>query len=144
MTLISPACCAWTSSSLLGLANPVVDIKVGAAAQIVADQLTAGGLSTVVDARDLQLPGAWLTVNALSFDRLDSSAYEVTWDLFLVVPDVAAPDALDQLGVLLSQARAAGLDTGSATAITMTLLNHSAEPLPAFQLQLINEIRETE
>lgn len=110
-----------------------------AAAEQVAAEITAHGVPAVVDSRELELPGAWVTVGTVSLDYLDPAVWAVTWNVYLIARDLGSPAALQDLGEMLQKV-AAPLKVTDVTPQSVVLLNHSADPLPAFSLALETNI----
>lgn len=106
----------------------------------VTDRLTTAGIPHAIDPRDLNLPGVLLTVRARTWDTLDADASTVTIEAIAIAPDTGQPlHTLDVLDTLISRC-AAVLDPISpiteATAGTVLLPNHGADPLPSLTAPL--------
>src|SRR6185503_8090931 len=92
-------------------------------AQEIADKLTALGVDATVDARDLALPGAWVTLQSLSFEYLaGANVYTAVWAIFLIARDTGTPTALSELSDLVS-AIANPVSVGDVQATTVVLPN---------------------
>lgn len=94
---------------------------------------TAAGLPTVVGAADLQIPGAALYLNTVTWAALDAGTghYDFTADLLLVAGAGGDRSALDQLDRMLALA-ADVYGISSARAVSVTLPSFG-ESLPALQ-----------
>ena len=93
----------------------------------VAALFKAEGLHVVTDPRDLALPGAWITPSTISPATL-SGTWRVEWEVYLVAPDNGDP--IHHLSGLLEAARKVFPELTART-LTLTLPNHSPDPLPA-------------
>jgi hypothetical protein len=111
-----------------------------AAAELAA-QLVAAGVPAVVDPRDLNLPGAWLEPGPIEYPYLDPTAYDVTWNLYLVAIDNGAGPALDALGKMLATLREA-FPVPEAQPIALTLANQGAGELPGLLCTIQTKITE--
>lgn len=107
----------------------------GEATTEVAQQLREAGLPVETNAQDLTLPGGWLTPNGIEFDRLGLGEYTGRWSLFLVTRNNDPITSLDDLWEMAAQVRAV-FPSYRAQALTVTLANHSPEPLPAFRIEI--------
>lgn len=110
---------------------PLPDL--GEAAAELAAELTAAGVRTVVDARDLGLPGGWLTPRRISEFTLDGG-FVAEWELYLVAGDHPAT-ALGELSTMLAPL-VERFVSGDVEAVTLSLPNHSASPLPALSVPI--------
>ena len=116
-------------------------LQLGQAAQEVADAITALGVPAVVDARDLNPPGAWVTIAPVGYDFLSKGAVSVAFDVFLVARDLPSVQALDSLSDMLAPL-ADALHLGDVTPMTVTLVNHSADPLPSLSFRIDTRIED--
>lgn len=116
---------------------------LGQAAQEVADGLSAIGIPAVVDARDLQLPGAWVTPSSVGYDYLGGGRFAVAWDVYLIERDIPQVQALDSLGAMAEKvaARFGHVDFNPQT---VTIANQSPDPLPCLLVTLNSDISEGE
>jgi len=114
---------------------------LGTVAQQIADDLSAAGIPAVVDARDLQLPGAWVTPATVTFTYLDHASVSVDWDIYLIVRDVPAVIAMDELSAF-AETLAEKFGAGELTPQTVNLPNQSADSLPALVARINTTIRE--
>lgn len=85
------------------------------------------GLTAVSDPRNLALPGAWITPSTITPATLAGS-WRIEWEVYLVAPDNGDP--IHHLGALLDAARQVAPELTART-LTLTLPNHSPDPLPA-------------
>lgn len=104
-------------------------IMTAAAAEIV-ECLNGLGISTTSDPRNLTIPGALVAPKEARASTLSLGSIEITWDVYLVAPDNGSP--LECLDPLISPLLVEGLAT-EFDVLTLTLPNHSADPLPAIQ-----------
>lgn len=110
---------------------------LGTALTEVRDRLRDARINAETDPTDLDpLPGVLVIPSDLDFPRLDDSAVDMTIELLLVAAAVPPADALDQLGALLDDVRAAIPQVAAARPISITLTNHAAEPLPGLSIDL--------
>lgn len=112
---------------------------IGTAARELAADLTAAGLPTGLDPRNLNPPCAYLAPRLIDYDRLDAATQTVQWELYLLAPDTEPVRALDMLTGLLDTL-ATVADPGEVQPVTLQLRNHSAGGLPAFLVTLTTEI----
>ena len=116
----------------------MVAVDLGAAARQLAAELTAAGVRTVVDSRDLSLPGGWLTPRRLSEFTLDGS-YVAEWELLLIAADHGATAAVDALGSMFAAVFDGYVDA-DVEAVSLTLPNLSSTPLPALSVPIRTEV----
>lgn len=110
------------------------------ALQDVATLLSDAGVAAVVDATDLNLPGAWVTPGEISYGTLAAGKFSFDMNIYLIVGDLPPALAIDALGgmlVLAGTALSAQLD---ATPVTLTLANQSAGALPGLLFTLATEV----
>lgn len=93
----------------------------------LVEVLNANGIHAVTDARDLVLPGAWVTVHDVS--GVLAGALTVRADVALVVGDLGTRTALGQLGDLLD--KAADLLTFDEPVKPMIVTPPGGQPMPA-------------
>lgn len=98
----------------------------------VLQELTAAGVTASNDARNLSLPGVWVTPDTFSSDRLVADSASVTLALVLVT-NTAGGQALTDLDELLSEVLTILDPNPDWTAASIRLPNHSADPLPALR-----------
>lgn len=99
----------------------------------------SAGLDSASDTRNLNLPAVWVTPNSLTVDTLSRSSGTGEFDLWLIYPDNG--EALAGLSEMLKQL-ATVIPVNVATAVSLNLPNHGADPLPG--LQTTTTIRITE
>lgn len=104
-------------------------IVTAAAAELV-ECLNELGISTTSDPRNLTIPGALVAPHDIKASTLTPGHIEITWDVYLVAPDNGSP--IDSLDPLISPLIVEGLAT-EFDVLTLTLPNHSPDPLPAIQ-----------
>lgn len=107
----------------------------GTATAEVATALESTGLPVTTNAQNLTLPGAWLTPAGVDYDLMDAGKYTGTWVLFLVTRNNDPLVALDDLSTMAGKVRDL-FPAFKAEAITVTLANHSPDPLPAFRINI--------
>lgn len=105
----------------------------------VAGDLTTAGVPAVVDPRELNAPGAWVTVAPISYDRLAAGVRTLQADVFLIARDLGTPDALDALADMLDLA-AGVFPLGEITPTNLANDNLGGDPLPALQFRITLEI----
>lgn len=115
----------------------------GTATAEVVRVLEAEGLSASSDPAVLDLPGVWVTPGtpSISWEYQDGQEYVGRWDLYLLAPDLDPVNSLDHLTALVQTVR--DVFSGSvteATAVTIQLTNHAAEPLPALLITLDQKV----
>lgn len=115
--------------------------NIGDALQDIADMVTAAGVPAALDPRDLELPGAWVTPGAVSFDVLDADTAHMRFDVYLVAREHGAKVSLNTLGGMLAKVRPA-LGVPSAQPLMVNLPNHGADPLPALLLSIDAQLTE--
>lgn len=103
---------------------------IRAALADVAARLESAGIPAAVDPRELAVPGAWVTVGPIGFDRLDGDTRTLQAVVYLLTRDTGTPDALDYLAEMIDAA-AGILPVGDVTPQTLALPNQSGDPLPA-------------
>jgi hypothetical protein len=116
---------------------------LGQAMQQIADDISSLGVPAVVDARDLNLPGAWVTPGPFAYEFMSKTALTLSADVYLISRDLPAVQAEDDLGNMVD-VLAGPLHISAVTPQTVTLPNHGADPLPALYFRLDNlVIRDT-
>lgn len=110
------------------------------ALQNVADVLTAAGVQAVVDATDLNLPGAWVTPGDIGYERLNGAVFTLDMNIYLIAPDIPPAAALDALGGLLVLAGTALGAAVSATPVSLTLANQASTPLAGLLITIATEV----
>jgi len=113
------------------------------ALQQIADALTAGGVPTAIDPRDVNLPGGWIKRLSRLPDLL-CGGETLTVQLWLISPDLGTWDALGYLDDMYAlAAEVLPPNSGSPSADATALLPDSATPYPAMHydalIQLIPE-----
>jgi hypothetical protein len=95
---------------------------------------TAAGIPACLDKRDLNPPALYIAIPTIRYNRL-GPAYTAELDVYAVAPNIGRMDALDQLGALLTAARAVyGFDTAYPVDLVVPTL--AADPLPAYRVPL--------
>lgn len=98
----------------------------------LAARLSAGGVRSVIDARDLNPPG--VLVAAPTFRWTFGGRLAVDYRLIVVVPDAGAAASLTELGTLMD-ATAAILGGETLTATPTAWPNPAGgDPLPAYEI----------
>lgn len=115
---------------------------LGQATREAADHFEAlTGIHVEIDLRDLILPGAWIMPQSISYDRLDKTTATGTWEVNLIAgPSLNLMDALDEISTMAVQVNEAGLGDGSFETASVTLMNHSPDPIPAMTFTLELEV----
>lgn len=116
-------------------------LPIGQSLQDIADQVTAAGVPASVDARNLNLPGAWVTPGLVSFDVMDAATAFMRFDVYLVAPDHGAVHSLDALGGMLAKLRQA-IPVGEAQPVMVNLPNHGADAMPALLISIDAQLTE--
>lgn len=97
----------------------------------IADALTAGGVPTAIDPRDVNLPGGWIKRVSRVPDLLCGGETLVV-RLWLIAPDIGTWDALAYLDDMYDLAASILLpNTGVASTDATALLPDSPTPYPA-------------
>jgi hypothetical protein len=100
----------------------------------VADALTAGGVPSAIDPRDVTPPAAWVHLGGWQYDLLAGDCHSAQVVVDLVGTDAGTYDALGQLDGLESDAvTILGPPVGPVVATTLTLPDSSAV-LPCYRL----------
>lgn len=103
----------------------------------VAEALTAAGVPSALDPRDVTLPGAWVQLLTLDHDMLCGDLTALV-GVDLISPDVGTLEALDQLGAMLPRALSVlGVNAGTPTVARTILLPDSATAYPALRVSLL-------
>lgn len=101
------------------------------ALQQLADALTAGGVPTAIDPRNVNLPGGWIKRVSRVPDLLCGGETLVV-RLWLISPDIGTYDALGYLDDMYDLASVVLLpNTGTPSTDATALLPDSATPYPA-------------
>lgn len=108
-------------------------VPIDAAMADVVDALAAAGIRAVVDAADLNAPGALLAPPAVAW-TFGADQWQADWSLMLVVASTARRVALAELGALLGAATAAlGYRPTTARPVEVTMPD-GGTPLPGYEL----------
>lgn len=107
-------------------------VKVGAALKEVVALIESTGVHAAADARSLDLPGALVAPDKVEVDRLGDD-FTVTWTVYLIAGDHGPVEALDDLGDMFDQVKDV-LGVSEAEPMSLSLVNHSANDLPAFRM----------
>ena len=101
------------------------------ALQQLADALTAGGVPTAIDPRDVNLPGAWIKRLSRHPDLL-CGGETLRVQLWLIAPDIGTWDALGYLDDMYALAvDILPPNSGDPSTDATALLPDSATPYPA-------------
>lgn len=111
----------------------------------VVSQLREAGVPASGNPRGLRLPAVLVTPKTFAFDRLESSTYTGTWDLYLLARDTGRRnDALATLSELAAALRNA-FAVVEFTAMTLTLPNVSGpDGTPALHATLTTTVHDDE
>lgn len=85
-------------------------MKLGAAAQDVADLIEAHGVRATVDGERIELPCAVVGIGSVDFDRLGAGCYSATWNVYLIAADHGPTEAFDDLGDMLANLADLGVE----------------------------------
>lgn len=118
-------------------------MRFGEALQNIADVCVSAGLDAAVDARDLTIPGVWVTPGTISFNTMSRNSASMDVDLYLVSPDHGATAAYDNLGDMLDQLVDV-LYVSEAIPVGLNLPNHGADSFPALHISLNIQITKGE
>lgn len=114
---------------------------MGEAIRHARHSLTAAGLSATEDVRSLALPGVWITVESLDWQRLSGSV-DVELALFGVAGNAGGAADIAALDTLTAKISATlGADT--ADLVSITLPNHGGT-LPAVRILTTLTVQEEE
>ena len=78
-------------------------MRLGTAAQQVADMIEDCGVDAWVDGERFRAPGALVMLQSVEYDRIGGAAHTVTWTVVLVAGDHGPTEALDDLGDMLAK-----------------------------------------
>lgn len=104
------------------------------AARDLTDTLTSWGIDATATPETLAVPGALIAPDTITTSM--GGALSITWDIYLIAPDNGTP--LTPLGDLLDRVRE-HITTTTVDAATLTVANHSPDPLPALHFTLTTE-----
>jgi len=105
----------------------------------LADRITAAGVPTVLDERDMNPPCCLVRPPELAW-RFGQGRYDATWTAVVVVPSAGRLAALGQLGQL-AEAVAAGVRSPLLTARPAdVLLTDGAAPAPGLEISWTSKI----
>ncbi|PCE13990.1 hypothetical protein AUC47_04905 [Microbacterium sp. SZ1] len=104
---------------------------IAQACGFVAEKLTAAGIPTTHDPRDLNLPGAWVTPGEIDLNRLGKGAGDYEVVIALIAPDAGGLSTLTMLDDLLAKAITAGVGLTTVEPGTVQLENLAPGSLPA-------------
>lgn len=97
-------------------------LDLAALAQAQADRLTAAGVRAVIDARDLNPPGALVRPPTIGYRF--GHCHELTWTVYVLAPDSGTRGALSILGDLVEKAQEAlGYPAPTVTPADVALLD---------------------
>lgn len=118
--------------------------NLGIDAASVAAEITFAlpdNMTCVCDERDLNLPGALLSLERAAFDRLDAETVTATWKIYLIERDQGGPlVALTKLGEYINAIQDQLGIIGDFEPEAIMLPNHSADYLPAIQFTFTTEL----
>jgi hypothetical protein len=103
--------------------------------QELCDDLTAGGVPATMDPADLNLPGAWVSVDAFVPEVLGGYSVKVT--VYLIVPDTDPRRALERLGDLFDLCVNLGLLPAEDATATGVALPDGGGPFPALAVPFL-------
>lgn len=113
--------------------------NIDAAAEALVDQLTSAGFNAAIDPRNLRLPGVWVALVEVDFERLDDDAYTAEFDFYLIARDTGTRPALRTLSRMLTKLRGL-VPVPTAEALTVGLPNHAPDGLPALRVPVTTEV----
>lgn len=116
--------------------------NLGKATREAAEHFEAlTGIHVEMDLRDLILPGAWIMPQEIRYDRLDKTTATGVWEVNLIAgPTVDLMDALDEISTMAAKVNDAGLGDGKFETASVTIMNHSPDPIPAMTFTLELEV----
>lgn len=91
------------------------------------------GINAVTDPRNLELPGAVVMPETIVANRLAAGVLDIDWEVYLVAPDTENP--FNILGEMLETISQHYL-LANVQVQSLTLPNHSPDPLPALNFTL--------
>lgn len=103
--------------------------------QELCDELTNGGLPATMDPADLNLPGAWVSVDGLTPETLGGYSVRVT--VYLIVADVDPRRALERLGDMFDLCVNLGLLPAEEAGATTVAMPDGAGPYPAIAIPFL-------
>lgn len=103
--------------------------------ETLAQEITAAGIPTTMDPRNLDAPGAIVELNELGPDNTMCGDYSATANVYLVAPDNGRVEATANLLAMYDKVK--HLTTG---ATTIDLALPDTAPLPALKLSTIELI----
>lgn len=102
-----------------------------AALDALADRLTAAGVNASTDPTQIDVPGAWVTVETLNPERLGGD-FTVTAAIYLIARDTGHTPALADLSTMLARTAEIVTAIGETRPDTVALPGF-AGPLPALR-----------
>jgi hypothetical protein len=109
-------------------------VDLAAEAQALADQITAGGLRAVIDARDVNPPCALIRPPVLGYRF--GGCNRLTWTIYVLTPDAGTRGALTVLGDDVEKVQAAlGYPAAEVTPVDVALPDGGT--VPGYSLTLI-------
>lgn len=110
------------------------------ALQEVVDRVQEAGVSCVMDATDLEVPGSFVEIagddtSPIAWNTVGGDSYELTVTLYLVAPDNGVKPALTTLSGLLEKVRRGLPEATAARPMRLGLQNHGPD-LPALAITL--------
>jgi len=110
-------------------------MDLAAAVAAVADKLTAAGIRSTPDLRDLNPPCVYVAAPTLAY-RFGKGGADLTWQIVAVVPNSGRLAALKALSPLIdSTVTALGGAVTAGRPVDVTALDGGA-PLPGYELTL--------
>jgi hypothetical protein len=101
----------------------------------LTSQISDLGVNATYNPQNLDLPGAWVTPGAVTYDLLDSETYSMQFDVYLISSNNDVAGSLINLSEMLEKIRVS-LGIPEAQPVSVSLPNHSSEALPALLVTL--------
>lgn len=115
---------------------------IGTALAQIADQLAQAGIAATIDPRNVNPPGAWVTLRTFDPDVLCSpTSGLLAAEVWLIAQDSGAPTAYAQLDSMLKLALAAIEASGRVEADRLELPSGGG-PRPAYRIPITVHIEE--
>lgn len=109
--------------------------SIRARVDALCTRLTDAGITATIEAQDVPVPGAWVTVRRAKRERM-CPTLTLTVDVYLITGDAGGLAALDNLDELLALALTVCRPTGEIALDEAVILPHDPTPLPAAKLTL--------
>lgn len=101
----------------------------------VRAELASVGIRAEVDPRDVNPPGAWISLNEVQHGVVVDGSGVVRTHVYLIVPDTGIAQSTTQLSEMLTSALRV-FDPDEATIVTTVQLPSGGNPLPSLRLTI--------